>query len=48
MFESEAHVGIGGEMKDGVAAGHRFGQCGQVEIVATDEGEFWILFALRR
>ena len=39
MLGAEAHVRVGGEVKDKVAALHRGGQRGQVEIVAADEAE---------
>ena len=42
MFQAETHIGIGGEMKNGVATGHRFGQRGQIQIVAFDEFEIFI------
>ncbi len=42
MLEAEAHVGVGGEMKNGVATGHRLRQCGQIQIVAFDELEVGI------
>ncbi len=43
MLQAEAHVGIGGEMKNRVAPGHCRSQRGQVEIVAFDELEIFVL-----
>ena len=39
MIEPEAHVGIRGEMEDGVAPFHRGGERVEVEIVAEHELE---------
>ena len=37
MVQPEAHVGVGGEVKDELAARHGGGQGGQVEVVAPHE-----------
>src|ERR1035437_4976879 len=42
MFEAKAGVGIRGEMKNGVATGHRLGERRQIEVVAFDELEVGI------
>jgi len=39
MFESEPHVGIGGEVKDKIAPGHRLLQRREVKVVAMNEFE---------
>src|SRR5882724_2829602 len=42
MVEAEAHVGIGGEVKNKIAAGHRLRERGQVETIAMDQLELRI------
>src|SRR5882724_6592198 len=42
MVEAEAHVGVGGEMKNKIAAGHRLRERGQIETIAFDQFELWI------
>jgi hypothetical protein len=42
MLETEAHVGIRGEVEDKIATGHRFGERGQIQVVTLDEFEIFI------
>ena len=39
MIGAEAHVGVGGEMENEIAAGHRAFERGEIEVVALDEFE---------
>ena len=39
MVEAEAHVGVGGEMKNKIAAGHCPGERRQIEVVAFEKFE---------
>ncbi len=43
MLQAEADVGVGGEMKNDVAAGHRRGQRRHVEDIAFHQFEFGML-----
>ena len=42
VLGAEAHVGVGGEVEDEIAAGHGLGQRRQIEIVALDQAILWV------
>src|SRR5262249_16724417 len=42
VLQPEAHVGIGGEMEDGIASGHGRRQRGQIEVIAPEKFEVWM------
>src|SRR6185503_19901161 len=47
VLQAEAHVGVGGKVKDGVATPHRCRQPVEVEVVAADEPETGMLLRAR-
>ena len=42
MLQAEPHVGVGGEVKNKIAPGHRLGERGQIQAIASDQLELGI------